>query len=103
MEEYKTLLVKMCDDAAVKEPELTAKQRAAKDVARHNYSLLCDLGTLLSLSCFMPLLECVDSLMRFAQSNHVFVCDYLAVVRICQGKLYMMYGDPETSFQRTHF
>jgi hypothetical protein len=103
MGEYKTLLVKMCDDAAVKEPELTARQRAAKDSARQNYSLLCDLGTLLSLSCFLPLLECVDSLMHFAQSNHVFMCDYLAAVRICQGELYMMYGDPDTSFQRTHF
>jgi hypothetical protein len=106
MEEYKTLLVNMCNDAVVKEPKLTAKQRTAKDSARHNYSLLCDLGTLLSLSCFMPLLEYVEvlgSLMHFAQSNHVFVCDYLIVVRICQGELYMMYGDPKTSFQRTHF
>jgi hypothetical protein len=103
MGEYKTLLVKLCDDAAVKEPELTTKQRAAKDAARQNYSLLCDLGTLLSFSYFMPLLECVDSLMRFAQSNHVFVYGYLAVVMICLGELYMMYGDPETSFQQTHF
>jgi hypothetical protein len=46
----------------------------------------------------MRLLECVDSLMHFVQSNHVFVYDYLAVVRICQGELYMMYGDLDTSF-----
>ena len=95
MGEYKALVATMCEDSAVKEPQLTAKQAAAKETTRHNYDLLCDIGTLLALPCLMPLLDCVNSLMKFAQSNHVFVSDYIVVVKICYSELYMMYSDPE--------
>ena len=103
MGEYKTLVVKMCEDAAVKEPELTAKQAAAREAARQNYDLLCDVGTLLALPCLMPLLDSLSSLMKFVQSNHVFVSDYIAAVKICQSDLFMMYSDKDTAWQREHF
>lgn len=45
MGEYKTLIAKMCEDAALKEPEMTSKQAMARETARHNYDLLCDVGT----------------------------------------------------------
>ena len=83
MGEYKIFVVKMCEDATIKEPELTTKQAAAKESAWHNYELLCDVGTLLALLCLMPLLDLVNSLIKFAQSNHVFVNDYIATVKIC--------------------
>jgi hypothetical protein len=55
MEEYKTLLVKMCDDAAVKEPELTAKQRAAKDLVLCCHSpALCLCWNVWTPSCVLP-------------------------------------------------
>jgi len=103
MGEYKTLVAKMCEDAAVKEPELTAKQAAAKETARRNYDLLCDVGTMFALPCLMPLLDSVNSLMKFSQSNHVFVSDYIAAVKICQSELYMMYSDNDTAWQKHHF
>lgn len=103
MGEYKTLVVKMCDDAAVKGPQLTAKQVAAREAARENYDLLCDIGTLLGLPCIMPLLDCVNALMKFAQSDDAFVSDYVAAVKICQAELYMMYSDPQTAWQQQHF
>jgi hypothetical protein len=103
MGEYKTLIVKMCEDAAVKEPALTPKQAASRESARHNCDLLCDIGTLLALPCVLPLLECVNDLMKFAQSRDVFISDYVAAVKICQADLYMMYVDSETSFQKAHF
>ena len=103
MGEYKTLVVKMCDDAAVKGPALTAKQAAARESARENYDLLCDIGTLLGLPCIMPLLDSVNSLMKFVQSDDTFVSDYVAAVKICQGELYMMYSDPDTAWQPQHF
>jgi hypothetical protein len=80
--EYKTFIIKMYKDAAVKEPALTSKQAASKEFARQN----CDIGTLLALPCVLPLLECVNDLMKFAQSRDVFA------------DLYMMYVDPESSF-----
>jgi len=60
MEEYKTLVAKMYEDAAIKEPKLTTKKAIAKESARHNYDLLCDVDTLLAFSYFMPLLDSVN-------------------------------------------
>ena len=95
---YKTLIVKMCEDAHTKEPNQTTKQAAARECARLNCDLLCDVSTLLALPCLLPLLESVNSLIKYAQSSHVYVSDYIAAVRICQAELYMMYVDTESSF-----
>jgi hypothetical protein len=46
--EYKTLIVKMAQDAA------------RKSKAAHNLRLLCDVHTLLALPCLMPLLESMN-------------------------------------------
>jgi hypothetical protein len=99
--EYKTLIAKMCEDAAVK--DLEPKAREAIEKAKHNLDLLCDVGTLLALPCILPLLESVDSLMRFAQSRDIFVSNYVAAVKICQAELYEFYLDPKTSFRRSQF
>jgi hypothetical protein len=53
---------------------------------------------LLALHCVLSLLECVNDLMKFAQSRDVFILDYVAAVKICQANLYMMYVDMKTSF-----
>lgn len=73
MEEYKTLVVKICEDATVKETELTAKQTAVKETTRCNYNLLCDVGTLLALPYLMPLLDFINFLMKFAQFNYMSI------------------------------
>jgi hypothetical protein len=81
MGEYKTLIVKMYKEATVKEPAFTPKQATFRESAKHNCNLFCDVGTLLALPCVLPLLECVNDLMKFAQD--VFISDYVAVVKIC--------------------
>jgi hypothetical protein len=83
MGEYKTLIVKMCEDVAVKEPTLTSKQVASRKSTKHNCDLLCDVGILLALPCVLPQLECVNDLMKFAQTRDVFISDYVATVKIC--------------------
>jgi len=50
-------------------------------------------GTLLSFPYLMPLIDLVNSLMKFVQSNHLFISDYIMAVKICQSELYMMYCD----------
>ena len=98
LEEYKILIVKMYKDVAVKEPALTQKQAVSRESAKHNCDLLCDVATLLALPCVLPLLECMNELMKFAKSRDVFISDYITLVKISQADLYMMYVDPEMSF-----
>jgi hypothetical protein len=81
--EYKTLIYKMAQDVAVKDPHLSEKQRASRETARHNLDLLCDVGTLFALPFLLPLLESVNSLMKFVQARNVFICDYVATMKIC--------------------
>jgi hypothetical protein len=89
--EYKTLIVKFAEDAS------------QESATRKHLSLLLDVATLLALSCILPLLEAVQSLIKFAQAGNVFISDFIAAVKICQADLYMMYCDSATSFQALHF
>ena len=92
----------MCKDVAVKEPALTPKYAVSRELAKYNCDFLCDVATLLALPCVLSLLECMNELMKFAQSKDVFISDYILTVKICQVDLYTMYMDPETSFQKQH-
>jgi hypothetical protein len=69
--------------------------KMALDAPTMGYDLLCDVEILLSLVCFIPMLEIVNSLVKFAQLHNVFVCDFVAVMKICQvnfQKLYIYFG-----------
>jgi hypothetical protein len=68
--EYKTLIVKMAQDAA------------EENKAAHNLRLLYDVHTLLALPCLMPMLESVNQLIKFAHSISIFVTDYINVVKM---------------------
>jgi lipopolysaccharide/colanic/teichoic acid biosynthesis glycosyltransferase len=49
---------------------------------------------LVGLSYFMPLIEAVNALIKFAQGGNVFICDFVVVIKICQIKFYMVYFNP---------
>jgi hypothetical protein len=68
---YKTLIVKM------------SKDTIEESKATYNLMFLCDVSTLLTLLCLLPLLESVNSLITFSQSPNVFVSDYVATIKIC--------------------
>ncbi len=89
--EYKTLIVKMAADSG------------SMEETRTNLVNLCDIGTILGLLCTLPMLEFVNALMKFAHDKDVFVCDCIAVVKICQADLYKMYIDPTISFRPKFF
>jgi hypothetical protein len=55
--EYKNLVIKMVED------------NVTIDIGKTNYELLCDPEMLLGLSCIIPLLELVQGLSKFAQSQ----------------------------------
>jgi hypothetical protein len=79
MAEYKTSIMKMSHDSVL------VLQ------VRFNLDLLCDLHILLGLFCLLPLLEVVNVLITFVQGKDVFICDFVAAIKICQIYLYMMY------------
>ncbi len=69
------------------------------EVAKVNLVNLCDVGTILGLPCILPMLESINDLMKFFQAKDVFVCDYIATIKIYQIDMYKMYIDPTTSIQ----
>jgi hypothetical protein len=81
--EYKTLVVKMSDDAA---------SNAATNI---NYELLCDVEIVMGLTFVLPMLEAMQYLSKLAQYKDTFICDFVLVVNLCQFKIYTMYVDLE--------
>jgi len=65
---------------------------------RFNLNLLCDLHMLLGLFCLLPLLEAVHALIKFAQGKDIFICDFVATIKICQVNLCMMYSYPSSNY-----
>jgi hypothetical protein len=74
--EYKTLIVKMNNNAG------------EESKATQNLSFFFDVHMLLAFAYVIPLLESVNSLIKFAQSPNAFVNDYIAVVKIYQVEIY---------------
>jgi hypothetical protein len=68
LEEYKTLVVNMNDDVA------------NNVVANTNYELLCDVETIMGLTCVLPMLEAMQSLNKLAQNKDTFICDFVSAV-----------------------
>jgi hypothetical protein len=66
LSEYCTLLVKITLDA----PTIASTKSNIK--------------TLLRLNVIMPLLEVVHSLIKFSQLHDVFVCDFIAAMKISE-------------------
>jgi len=46
-----------------------------------NYELLCDVGTMMGLTCMWPMLEVVQSLNKLAQNKDRFICDFVATMK----------------------
>ncbi len=84
LEKRKTLIAKMVAYCGTKE------------VTKANLMNLCD-GIILGLHVFY-MLESVNALMKFVQTNDVFICDYIVAIKIYQANPYKMYSDPTTSF-----
>ena len=99
LEEYKTLVVKTGMDMT------SVPGEKNKDVAAasNNFELLVDLELLLSLAVFQPLLTTVHCLIKFAQAQDVFICDFLQSVKCVQEELARKYIDPATTFSKEDF
>jgi hypothetical protein len=50
------------------------------------------------LAYIFPLLEFVHVLIKFEQSQDVFVCDLVATIKVCQSYVYNMYHEQISKF-----
>ncbi len=78
---YCTLFMKMALDAPI------------IPFAKSNLSLLIDLESLLGLNVMMLMLKVIHSLIKFAKLKDVFVYDFIAIVKICEGDVCHMFYD----------
>jgi hypothetical protein len=72
---YKMLIIKM------------AANCGSMELVKINILNLCDIDMILGLPCVLPMLEFVNALMKFMEGQDVFVCDYIAIVKICHTNL----------------
>lgn len=49
---------------------------------RANYELLCDVKTIMGLTCVLPMQETIQNLNKLAQNKNKFICDYIVVVKL---------------------
>jgi len=67
-------------------------------------TLMLDPYTLLGMTAIMPLLEALDILVTFAQKRDVYVCDFVAALKIAEGQLYTLFNiDKATSYATDEF
>ena len=67
-------------------------------VAKKNFECLTDVQSILGLLCLLPLVEQLNQLIKFAQGRNIFVCDFVAALRVCQAQLFTNYQDPRSSY-----
>jgi hypothetical protein len=76
-----------------------AKDSPSIMYAKVNFELFYDVNLFIFLSCLVPyMLKIVCALIKFAQNINVFVCDYVAIVKIYKSQLYFHYVDLETKY-----
>ena len=107
MNEYRPLLVKMWLDSQVPLQDVTDQkvkvEKKFMALARKNLDHLTDIQILLGLSGLLPLLRVVHSLMQFAQSREVFVCDYVSAIHLCIADITAFYVDESSAFTQDNF
>ncbi len=89
--EYKYVIMKMSEDLPT------------NHVATTNYELLCDVETIMGLTCVLPMLEVVQNLNKRVQNKVCFVCDFVAVMKLIQVDIYNLYVDLEHHFSHDQF
>jgi hypothetical protein len=73
------------------------------DKAKEFFELLCDLQILLGIVAILPLLEAIHNLIKFSQLCDVFVYDFVATTKVCQGEIFELYTNWNMRFKSNAF
>jgi len=71
--------------------------------ATDNFDLLSNIELLLSLACFIPLINAIHCLIKLSQAGNIFICDFMQTVKLCQDELACMFVDASTTFNKVDF
>jgi hypothetical protein len=91
MAKYRTLLMKM----AINNPN--------NEKAKTNFHLLCDLQIMLGFATILPLLHYIHNLIKFSRLRDVFIYDFVAAIKVCQGEIFSLYTNLNTKFKSNAF
>jgi hypothetical protein len=72
-------------------------------ITKIDFELFCDVNLLISLSRLLPMLQIIHVLIRSTHKKDVFVCDYVATIKIYLGRLYSHYSNPMTKYLSNTF
>lgn len=86
-------------------PLLTKMVKHKKEIAlaQKKFDLLFDIFMFIELTCLLPLFEITHILIKLSQQKTVFVCDYMATIKVCQGQFYGLYNDPNPCYSSNAF
>jgi hypothetical protein len=76
----------------------TAENHPSFMVAIISFDLLCDVNLLIFFSSLLPMLQTIYALMKSAQKQDIFVCDYVITIKICHGQFYFPYSNRATNY-----
>jgi len=72
-------------------------------LATTNFNYMMDIEVLLSLACFIPILNVIHYLIKLSEARNVFICDFMQSIKVCQASLAKMFVDETTTFMTTKF
>jgi hypothetical protein len=61
------------------------QEQMSNESTKANLELLCDIEVFKSFACIILMLECVQSLSKFAQTRYAFIFVFVVIVKSCQG------------------
>jgi hypothetical protein len=62
-----------------------------------------DIEVLLSLVCFIPLLDAIHYLIKLSQTRDIFICDFMQAIKLCQEELARKFVDGATAYSGSDF
>jgi hypothetical protein len=65
--------------------------------------LLCDIDTIIQLTCVMPMLETLQVWASMLRTKKTFICDFVKNVKLCQVDLHNIYYDEEKKYNYIDF
>ncbi len=66
---------------------------------RSNVQKLLDIELIFGLHYILPFLELVHMLIKYAQRQDVYICDFVEAIKMCKSKMYELYNDLECKFK----